>query len=110
MRCVIPLAVVTLTALYPAAFAEAASSAPRLPLGRDWALTVRGDFRPRLEAWQDGAREPGSAGWDAVVTQRARLGAEIAHRNGMVLGLSLQDVRMWGAANENAPGLVEVHT
>lgn len=87
-----------------------ASAAPSLPLGRDWALTLRGDLRPRVEVWRDGVRDPSAPSWDAAVTQRSRLGTEFSHREGLQLEMALQDVRAWGGSLPNSGQPLEIYT
>lgn len=62
-----------------------------------WALTVSGQFRPRLTV--DSGRDFVDTGRQVereYVTQRTRLGVELARRDGPRGFIQLQDVRIWG--------------
>ena len=62
----------------------------------EWTLTLDGQLRPRFIAHTGldfrGKRSPVRE----FVTQRARIGATMAHETGPALTLRLQDVRTWG--------------
>ena len=87
-----------------------AIAAPSLPLSRDWALTIHGDFRPRLEVWRQEDSAVATRHWEAAVTQRARLGADISHRDGVHFVMMLQDIRTWGGDRSLEAPMVEAHT
>lgn len=71
---------------------------PSIPLGRDWALLLDGQLRPRGQGLRRDA--PGHEGStsDVWVSQRTRVGATLEHREGLALVVRLQNVSIWGEA------------
>jgi hypothetical protein len=80
---------------------------PQVDLDGPWQLTLEGQLRPRVVA-HSGRDFVSEEAFDQLyISQRSRLGFVVAHEDGTVVTLRLQDVRFWGEEKDTQDGTAD---